>query len=219
MVNFDGDCDGDGTCKQTLHTWMSLPNKYEMGVDASYIPREFKILAYHIALFKILILMCSKKIHKLFYNNVIFNSMKHEEHWLTKWSNVFTKIVSWLKWKYTLYCCVVVRLWYTGFCLQRIKKQECIPVGCVPSAAVAVWWWGGGVWEGVCPDTPFCEQNDRRLWKHYLVGTTLRTVIKAFERKLFLVTKLFNTCMIAVHDFGLEKYARCNRSRCKRNPM
>ena len=33
---------------------------------------------------------------------------------------------------------------------QHISKQECIPVGCVPSAAVAV----GGGWgclEGVCP--------------------------------------------------------------------
>ena len=36
-------------------------------------------------------------------------------------------------------------------------KQECIPVGCVPSAAVAVCWVGGGVClggsvkGGVCP--------------------------------------------------------------------
>ena len=72
MVNFDG----DGTCKQAFNTWMSLPNKYKMGVDALYIPQEFEILTYHIVLFKILILMCSKKIHKLFHNNVIFNSIQ-----------------------------------------------------------------------------------------------------------------------------------------------
>ena len=51
-------------------------------------------------------------------------------------------------------------------------KQECIPVGCVPSVAVSVG--GGGVcrggsaWEGCLPQcmlgyTPPCEQNDRRL--------------------------------------------------------
>ena len=113
------------------------------------------------------------------------------------------------KMEYTLYCSVVVRLWYTGFCLQRKKKQELIPVGCVPSAAVAVWWRGAVSGRVSARQPPFCEQIDRRLWKHYLVGTTLRTVIKAFERKLFVVTRLFNTWMIAVQDFGLEKYVRC----------
>ena len=42
---------------------------------------------------------------------------------------------------------------------RRNIKQECIPVGCVPSATVAV-----------------CGQNDRRLWKHYLAATMLRMV-------------------------------------------
>ena len=31
------------------------------------------------------------------------------------------------------------------------KKQECIPVGCVPSAAVAVCWGGVCLGGGVCP--------------------------------------------------------------------
>ena len=33
---------------------------------------------------------------------------------------------------------------------QHISKQECIPVGCVPSASVAVGG-GGGCLKGVCP--------------------------------------------------------------------
>ena len=59
-------------------------------------------------------------------------------------------------------------------------SQEYIPVGCVSSAAVAVSGRGclpggvvaGGVCLGGCP----CEQNDRQVLKHYLAGTTLRTV-------------------------------------------
>ena len=42
-------------------------------------------------------------------------------------------------------------------CYPKILKQECIPVGCVPSAAVAVCW-GGGVsaqW-GVCLEGGVC---------------------------------------------------------------
>ena len=33
----------------------------------------------------------------------------------------------------------------------KYVKQECIPVGCVPSAAVAVCWGGGFYPGGVCP--------------------------------------------------------------------
>ena len=60
-------------------------------------------------------------------------------------------------------------------------KQECIPVGCVPSAAVAV----SG--EGVCQERDVCLVGwsvclggvytplwtDRRLWKHYLLRTVM----------------------------------------------
>ena len=35
--------------------------------------------------------------------------------------------------------------------LWKKIQQECIPVGCVPSAALAVWWGGGGAQGGVCP--------------------------------------------------------------------
>ena len=49
---------------------------------------------------------------------------------------------------------------------ERQKKQECIPVGCVPFAAVAVCRGGGVSAGGGCilacteADTPPCEQND-----------------------------------------------------------
>ena len=88
---------------------------------------------------------------------------------------------------------------------QVYCRQECIPVGCVPSAAVTI---SGGVCPGVssqgvsAQDRGVClggclpggvsakggsawgglqhthtrEQNHRRLWKHKLAATTLRTV-------------------------------------------
>ena len=77
---------------------------------------------------------------------------------------------------------------------QILLQQECIPVGCVPSAAVAV---GGGsasvypggvsaqVHAGIRPP---CEQNDRRLWKHNLAATTLWTVI--MKRKLIWIKQI-----------------------------
>ena len=49
----------------------------------------------------------------------------------------------------------------TKICL----KQECIPVGCVPSAAVAVCPGGstrGGLPGGVLPDTPPCDRMTDR---------------------------------------------------------
>ena len=65
------------------------------------------------------------------------------------------------------------------------RKQECAPVGCVPSDAVAVsgrggWWFcrgGGGVsaWGGVVHTTP-CEQNDRQVYKITFPQLLLRTV-------------------------------------------
>ena len=47
---------------------------------------------------------------------------------------------------------------------KKYSKQECIPVGCLPSAAVAVW--GVSVQGGCLPrgcTSPACGQNDRRL--------------------------------------------------------
>ena len=41
--------------------------------------------------------------------------------------------------------------------LNVYDKQECIPVGCVPSAAVAIW---GCVYLGECTPVPPREQND-----------------------------------------------------------
>ena len=56
---------------------------------------------------------------------------------------------------------------------EKISQQECITVGCVPSAAVAVRWWGvylGGslargvsVQGGVCPEGSVHPQIDRHL--------------------------------------------------------
>ena len=39
---------------------------------------------------------------------------------------------------------------------QKQTRQECIPVGCVPSAAVAVCWEGGICPRGVCPGGGVC---------------------------------------------------------------
>ena len=61
-------------------------------------------------------------------------------------------------------------------------KQECIPVGCVSSAAVAVCWAGVSAQEGgVCPGGEVCLEGrctpplwtDRHLWKHNLSTTTV----------------------------------------------
>ena len=74
--------------------------------------------------------------------------------------------------------------------IKTISQQESIPVGCVPSAAVAVSGWLGAVcprWvstQGGClprwclSDTQSSPggQNDRQVLKHYLVATTFRTV-------------------------------------------
>ena len=78
----------------------------------------------------------------------------------------------------------------------RQKKQECIPVGCVLSAAVAVWWGvvclGSVCPGGVCPGgclprgcllgrwclpgdvhlPPVDRILDTRLWKHYISATS-----------------------------------------------
>ena len=50
------------------------------------------------------------------------------------------------------------------------------PGGCLPGGSAQ----GEYLPKGGClADTPLCGQNDRRLWKHYLATTTLRTVISA----------------------------------------
>ena len=55
---------------------------------------------------------------------------------------------------------------------KNIAKQECLTVGCVPSAAVAVegggylsrgmYAWGVSAW-GVCPDNPPCEHRCKNI--------------------------------------------------------
>ena len=65
-----------------------------------------------------------------------------------------------------------------------VLKQECIPVGCVLSAAVGVSWGGGDV----CPGGVFPRQTphpvdrilDTRLWKHFLSATTVADGNKLF---------------------------------------
>ena len=56
---------------------------------------------------------------------------------------------------------------YQSTSKKKIKEQKCIPVGCVPSAAVAVsWGGGGGSAQGVSarpPPPPCCEQNHRQV--------------------------------------------------------
>ena len=63
-----------------------------------------------------------------------------------------------------------------------MMQQECIPVGCVPSATVAVSRGGVCLGRGVSAQeerclpgecTPPPGQNDRRLWKQYLSATTV----------------------------------------------
>ena len=78
----------------------------------------------------------------------------------TKWVN-----------KFQPFCCTVdTRLVLAGVStyncppnLPLENKQECIPVGCVPSVAVADM--GGGVvcLGGCLPDLPHSEQNDRQV--------------------------------------------------------
>ena len=53
---------------------------------------------------------------------------------------------------------------YQSTSKKKIKEQKCIPLGCVPSAAVAVSWGGRGVLpKGCLPDPPRCEQNHRQV--------------------------------------------------------
>ena len=68
------------------------------------------------------------------------------------------------------------------------QKQECIPVGCVPSAAVAVLGEGsakGGVCPGGCTPSP-CEQNHRQVKKHYFSATSFADGIKDTYNSLLM---------------------------------
>ena len=86
----------------------------------------------------------------------------------------------------------------SNFWMRIFTKQECIPVGCVSSAAVAVPSPGGGVWsrrvsgpwgclvrEGVIPacteadPPPVDRMTDRR--KNITFATSLRTVMTTFK--------------------------------------
>ena len=62
---------------------------------------------------------------------------------------------------------------------ERLPKQECIPVGCVPSTTVAICWGQGGlgvVSQHALRQTPHCGQRDR--CKNITFATSLRTVIR-----------------------------------------
>ena len=105
-------------------------------------------------------------------------------------------------------------------CLKIQMKQECIPVGRVPSAEVAT----GGV--GVCPGgclpqcmlgcTPPCEQNDRCLWKHNLAATTLRTVINTSTNISFTINNRLEQTRVSrvvlnVHHNGSPQWSCLDR--------
>ena len=70
----------------------------------------------------------------------------------------------------------ITRMHSSRMCTVRCSGR---PGGCIPACT------GQG---GICPvhagihPTP-CEQNDRRLWKHNLAATTLRTVIIIFVQQ------------------------------------
>ena len=90
------------------------------------------------------------------------------------------------------YCVLTVVLSITQQCYFT-SKQECIPVGCVPSAVVAVSGWGEGVSAkgavylregGVCLRQGVCLPDNPPPWTEWQTGvktlpcvTTLRTVI------------------------------------------
>ena len=76
-----------------------------------------------------------------------------------------------------------------------LEKQECIPVGCVPAAAVAVCWGGeavcsqrGGIPACTEANAPPCGQTDR--CKNITFATLLRTV-----KMLAWRTKLLRTAV------------------------
>ena len=95
-------------------------------------------------------------------------------------------------------------------------KQECIPAGCVPSAAVAVASWGGVTaqgrvclgegWVGVCLVCPEGVWQTSHLWTEFLTHTCenitfpqlrLRTVIsfQCFTKKYsYLLMVLPDAC-------------------------
>ena len=74
--------------------------------------------------------------------------------------------------------------------------KQCIPVGCVPSAALAVSGSGWGVCLGgcVCPGgcTPPCEQNHRRCKNITFPQLRLRTVKRNPNKLLCIFHKKFN---------------------------
>ena len=71
-----------------------------------------------------------------------------------------------------------------GWCIPACTGQGvCIPACTGHGGVYPSMHWAGGVCLGECllggclPHTPPpCGLNDRRLWKHYLAATTLRTV-------------------------------------------
>ena len=99
------------------------------------------------------------------------------------------------------------------FRFQHIKKQECIPVGCVPSAAVAagdmypsMHWTGGGVCPGgwgvckreVCPGGSVCHAP---LWtEQQMAVKTLPCPNYVADGKYYNTTNLHNVLFKSQHS-------------------
>ena len=93
---------------------------------------------------------------------------------------------------------------YDGTFFHEYIPQECIPVGCVPSAAVAVWL--------------VDRILDTRLWKHYLSATTVadgKDISKhCISGALHQVIGQYNSfCLCCRSNFIAQAFIRTNLSK------
>ena len=93
---------------------------------------------------------------------------------------------------------------YDGTFFHEYIPQECIPVGCVPSAAVAVWL--------------VDRILDTRLWKHYLPATTVadgKDISKhCISRVLHQVIGQYNSfCLCCRSNLIAQAFIRTNLSK------
>ena len=96
-----------------------------------------------------------------------------------------------------------------GVALGRQKQpltQECIPVGCIPSAAVAICWGrrGGG---GVCPLADFLTHACENIIFPQL---RLRTVMTLRATKYHRETRITDHCHYSMHGCGGLLHAGVN---------